>query len=1505
MLIVSCYFHFSNSTAMNKMLRFYLFIAISLLGVRQATAQITVFSDDFTAISGFPPVGYAVTSGNTDFSPGSNSGVQIGGSVGSVVLTANQLAPWVSVGTFPIGLINDGFGAATAPLSTYLAPFNSTLGLNTQIIMWTFNMQTGRDPSGLGDGEDNAVAILACSDPDVRNAGSGYAVMFDPALLFGVQLIKYTGGLLGSVTPIISSGAFLASPTNYTSIRVVFDPVTNRWTLFVRDDGAGGFASPTTGTLSPAGIAVDATYTSVPMTTFGFYANYSVKFLGFGPDAYNAYFDNYSVNMLCANIYGELNTCIGSHTTLTHPSPGGTWTSLSPGVATIGATTGIVTGLAAGTTTIEYSSPDCFVTAVVTVSPIVATPITGDTILCRGESSLLSTITAGGTWSNLYATIGSIDAGGNYTSVLAGRDTVIYTLGPGCTSVRTVRVDSVESNTGTAVVCVGSTTTVTNVVAGGTWSSGDVTKFTVIGTSGVITGVGAGTANVTYTTPNGCRAITVVTVNALPTVIGGDRYICVGASSTLTSGPGTGTWATSDGSVATIDASGVLTGAGSGTCIVTFTATSTGCARTAIATVDPTPATITGTNSMCANTTTTLNHTTSSGTWSSSNTTIATVNSSGVVTGVIVTGGTATITYTLPTSGCITTRVVSVLALPNAITGSLTVCVNSNTTLSTTSSSPTWTSGTTSVATVNATTGVVTGIASGTSIITCTGTNGCIRTATVTVNPLPAALTGTATVCIAATTTLSSTTTPGTWASGDITIATVSGGTVTGVSAGTVGITYTSGGCSVSRVVSVNSLPTAFTGPTQVCLGATVTLSSTPAGTWTSSNSSVAPVDAAGVVTGSTAGTANITYTIANSCRRIRTVTVNALPPAIGGPLVTCPGSSATLTNTASPGTWISGNTAVATIISGTGVYTGIVGGTSVITYTQTSTGCTVNATVTVSTAPPAILTVIGDTVLCPGAFTTITVSTSPGVFYQWYNGTSPVVGAVSPTFVTSVSGTYHADVFVASGCSSTSAPVTVTVTPATATITVPGGSTTTCAGTPLTLNANTGTGLTYQWQLGSVAIPGATASTYNATTAGSYAVRVTNTAGCWAVSTPVVVTTEPAPSNALTTTGSLTICDGETVTFGAASGPGYTYQWYNSAGAITGATGMNYSATVAESYYVIISSGAGCTATSATQVVVVNPLPNVGITPGGPTIFCGGGNVSLGAALGFQYQWYVGGTAIPGATNTLYTATTGGGYRVRVTNATTGCSDMTHADTVVTVVTGAITVALSPATFCWGGSALLSTSISSLGSALNYQWFFNGLSIGGANGPTYNASSVGLYHCVVSVPSSCSITTADIPVSSVPLPDPHVSFNGTSVSTGTYYITYQWYKNLVPVTGATAWSMPVTGNGNYKVAVTDTNGCQSMSLTYVLTDWKGPTAVTSINDPEIRIFPNPASDMVNISSPVAVRAIVSSMDGKTLVDVRDAHSLSLRGLADGIYMITLFDEAGTVLRTQKLVKQP
>ncbi|HEX9152640.1 MAG TPA: Ig-like domain-containing protein, partial [Flavobacterium sp.] len=176
--------------------------------------------------------------------------------------------------------------------------------------------------------------------------------------------------------------------------------------------------------------------------------------------------------------------------------------------------------------------------------------------------------------------------------------------------------------------------------------------------------------------------------------------------------------------------------------------------------------------------------------------------------------GDKTITYSSADGTCTTTETIVVKALPT-ITGTLSVCVGSTTQLTgsaTAASSNPWVSASPGVATID-NDGLVTGIAAGTSVITYTNSDGCQKTATVTVNALPT-ITGTLTICVGSTTQLTGSGSPASsnpWVSASPGVATVSNsGLVTGISAGTAVITYTnSNGCQKTATVTVNANPAA------------------------------------------------------------------------------------------------------------------------------------------------------------------------------------------------------------------------------------------------------------------------------------------------------------------------------------------------------------------------------------------------------------------------------------------------------------------------------------------------------------------------------------------------------------------------------------------------------------------------------------------------------------------------------------------------------------------------
>ena len=142
--------------------------------------------------------------------------------------------------------------------------------------------------------------------------------------------------------------------------------------------------------------------------------------------------------------------------------------------------------------------------------------------------------------------------------------------------------------TGTTSVCAGSSTTLANPVSGGTWTSSAISIASVGVSTGVVTGVSAGTAVITYNAL-GVYVTTVVTVNALPSAIGGVGGICNGATTSLSSATPGGVWNSSSTAVATVGAStGTVSTVSAGTAIITYMI-STGCMVTHVITVFPLP----------------------------------------------------------------------------------------------------------------------------------------------------------------------------------------------------------------------------------------------------------------------------------------------------------------------------------------------------------------------------------------------------------------------------------------------------------------------------------------------------------------------------------------------------------------------------------------------------------------------------------------------------------------------------------------------------------------------------------------------------------------------------------------------------------------------------------------------------------------------------------------------------------------------------------------------------
>ena len=623
------------------------------------------------------------------------------------------------------------------------------------------------------------------------------------------------------------------------------------------------------------------------------------------------------LNINAGTVTGTSPLCIAATATYTsNGSTGGTWSSSNPAVATVNAA-GLVTALTAGTTNIIYTAGlNCSGTAISSFKTLTvslnasAGAVSGNSPLCIAATATYSNNgNAGGTWSSSNPAVASVNAAGLVTALTAGTTNITYTVSTGCNApVSSFKTLTVSPNakagtvSGSSPLCINATATYTsNGNAGGSWSSSNPAVASV-NAAGLVKGLTAGTTNITYTVSTGCNApvssfkTLTVNPNVSAGTVSGNSPLCIGATATYSSnGNAGGTWSSSNPAVAIVNSVGLVTALTAGTTNIIYTV-SIGCNgpvssyKTLIVGTNTNAGTVSGNSPLCIGVTATYSSNgNTGGVWSSSNPVVATVNAAGLVTALAP--GTTNITYKVSTScGGQVQSIKTLTVRPNAnagvISGTTPYC-SFQISQFTSNGDPggTWSSSNPWVAYVTPN-GYVIALFFGTANIIYTVNSGCnapvsaYKSVTISLFPYAGIISGASTVCAGTTTNYTTNgSTGGTWSSSNTAVATVnsSSGAVTAVNAGTAVITYSVRACigyaSSSKTITVNPLTTVnagtVSGNSQVCINATTTYTSNgnTGGTWSSSNTAVASVNATtGLVKGLTAGTSSIKYTVTPVC---------------------------------------------------------------------------------------------------------------------------------------------------------------------------------------------------------------------------------------------------------------------------------------------------------------------------------------------------------------------------------------------------------------------------------------------------------------------------------------------------------------------------------------------------------------------------------------------------------------------------------------------------------------
>ncbi|HLG34522.1 MAG TPA: T9SS type A sorting domain-containing protein [Bacteroidia bacterium] len=481
--------------------------------------------------------------------------------------------------------------------------------------------------------------------------------------------------------------------------------------------------------------------------------------------------------------------------------------------------------------------------------------------------------------------------------------------------------------------------------------------------------------------------------------------------------------------------------------------------------------------------------------------------------------------------------------------------------------------------------------------------------------------------------------------------------------------------------------------------------------------------------------------------------------------------------------------------------------------YVRAEAGCgnTICTAITITIDPVVSVTTSYPVTFCGPDYIYLYAYATYGSTFQWRLNGNIITGAISSSLSVSASGNY--DCIATNACgSATSNIITVTVNTIPSASITAAGPTSFCAPGSVTLNANTGAGLLYQWQLNDNNVTGATSSSYAATATGNYNCLVTNSCGS-VLSNYIHVQADVLPSAVATAGGPTSICMYSPVTLSVSTCYGCTYQWRQNGINISGATSYYRAVSATGNYDCFVTNTCGQRTSNSIAVTAVG-YPPATITAAGATTFCSSGFVLLNAntGAGLTYQWRKDGAAISGATQSYYYANSSGGYNCFVTNIC-GLSSSNYITVTVQSTPVASITSGNPAVCSPNTSFLYATSS---GWGWTYQWRLNGGNISGATSTAYYASVTGNYDLIVS--NSCgSVTSNSISVTVNSALTATISATGSTTfcfpatitlnaNTGSG-LSYQWKLNGINISGATLSSYSASISGNYNCAVSNSCG--------------------------------------------------------------------------------------------------
>lgn len=290
--------------------------------------------------------------------------------------------------------------------------------------------------------------------------------------------------------------------------------------------------------------------------------------------------------------------------------------------------------------------------------------------------------------------------------------------------------------------------------------------------------------------------------------------------------------------------------------------------------------------------------------------------------------------------------------------------------------------------------------------------------------------------------------------------------------------------------------------------------------------------------------------------------------------------------------------------------------------------------------SPSALISSNGSLDLCDGENIMLSTTHTEQNSYTWRQNDVDIAGYDENYLVVEEEGDYYVSIIdTESGCSNVSDTLSVfsRSSPDQPTIASNSGLSF-CKNDTVELSAEAVAGLTYFWKLNDGAI-GYNSNSLNTVYAGSYSLQVENEYGCEALSVNTIdLQFLQSPDDfSLALSGSSNLCKGDSLTMGVPVQTGMTYQWFNDAALVEGASSSQYVTHTSGEFRLQVKNNSGCGTFSPVINVLVKDVPGKPII-NSENYLEGACNDTLPIVLSvtsteddYSYVWKKNGNILPG----------------------------------------------------------------------------------------------------------------------------------------------------------------------------------------------------------------------------------------------------------------------------------